>query len=130
MRKGYLTNLFYQLLNGNVDAKQTVALLFVWGVQIIMIVYCIYCEQKPGRLQRAKRRESMSKEQEHDARQAAYRYAHSFLVTGALFALVVWAMVDKRVATGDFLWRYVLAVLIGLLIQHCALWVGFRTWLR
>ena len=27
-----------QLLNGNIDAKQTVALLFVWGVQIIAIL--------------------------------------------------------------------------------------------
>ncbi len=54
----------------------------------------------------------MSKEQERDARQAAYRSAHRFLVTGALFALVIWTMVDNLIATGDVLWRYALAVLI------------------
>jgi hypothetical protein len=31
-------NLFLQPLNGDVDAKQTVALLCVWGVQINVIV--------------------------------------------------------------------------------------------
>ena len=31
-------NLFLQLLNGNVNAKQTVALLFVWGVQQIIVI--------------------------------------------------------------------------------------------
>ena len=34
---GHLMNLFLQLLNGNVDAKQTVALLLAWGVQIIVV---------------------------------------------------------------------------------------------
>ena len=39
-------NLFLQLLNGNVDAKQTVALLFVWGVQIIVIVGIAFLENR------------------------------------------------------------------------------------
>ncbi len=39
-------NLFYQLLNGNVDAKQTITLLFAWGVQIIMIVGIAFIANK------------------------------------------------------------------------------------
>lgn len=36
-RKGHLMNLVLPILSGNVNAKQTVALLFAWGVQMIAI---------------------------------------------------------------------------------------------
>lgn len=39
-------NLFLQLLNGNVDAKQIGALLLAWGMQIIVIVGIAFLESR------------------------------------------------------------------------------------
>jgi hypothetical protein len=74
--------------------------------------------------------QAREEQRERDAQRVAYCNVIAFTIIGCIAVTVVMWATGQWPLTWDFLWRWCGALLLVLLIQTCALWVSFRTWLK